>query len=661
MCKITAPDDEPQRGTVIQTDDSGRIATMPVGTPDRPVSRIISRDEYDRLNTPQGRSAGEARAEMGFGREQDLARQAMQIDPRDITADRQTGMPSAASVQQILRGREESQRGLPTLRMGQDDITAMAMSQPSMPMTPTPKPFRPTDSDIKGTDYTTRRNRLFEGSIPTPRPSMEERFSPTVSQLGDYGETFEPNLSPIVRPFAKQYKRDQEDEQGGLPTLRTGEDDITAMAMKAVENMEASQEENVNRNVGGFFDKFGLSTRFRRPDMPKFTGNSDTEEKTYQELANEIAKFNNPDMFGGSSFPQDQGNRSQPNNKNLFNAFKNFFRARYNRMGFGEELGEKQRPFLNQDSTQFANGGIVGLRRGGNGFTSNLKTRDDDEVIETIESMNQNPFMGGGSAIGSDAPQAGQQSISIGEKAQQDKEQQRQERMKDLQTGFESAFNVNVPNDPFKAMQSRINDPMYQDFLKSQDSPAAKYVNMFGKKVLGYDDPFEMYKATQAQLERNKIADAMRNKDRDRAMAESDMQKPFDPCPEGFTYDSEEQKCVPVEDEVEAELGQEFVRNPEAFTGDPNMYGRVGGEYNFFTEVPGLIKAANGIPRGPTGEIRGQGGPKDDLVGPFMLSDQEYVLPKEMIMAAGGGNYDTGIKQLETMRKNSLNKYGDYV
>ena len=44
-----------------------------------------------------------------------------------------------------------------------------------------------------------------------------------------------------------------------------------------------------------------------------------------------------------------------------------------------------------------------------------------------------------------------------------------------------------------------------------------------------------------------------------------------------------------------------------------------------------------------------------------MLSDQEYVLPKEMIMAAGGGNYDTGIKQLETMRKNSLNKYGDYV
>ena len=271
MCKITAPDDEPQRGTVIQTDDSGRIATMPT---DDGRSRIISRDEYDRLNTPQGRSAGEARAEMGFGREQDLARQAMQIDPRDIAADRQTGMPSTASVQQILRGREEAKRGLPTLRMGQDDITAMAMSQPRVPSVPISKPniFRNIDpndprfdEDVEGVNV----------PMPTPKPNMEERFPPTVSRLGDYGETFEPDLSPIVRPFAKQYQRDQEDKQGGLPTMRIKEDDITAMAMKAVEDMEASQKENVNRNVGGFFDKFGLSTRFRRPDMPEFTGGFD--------------------------------------------------------------------------------------------------------------------------------------------------------------------------------------------------------------------------------------------------------------------------------------------------------------------------------------------------------------------------------------------------
>ena len=205
----------------------------------------------------------------------------------------------------------------------------------------------------------------------------------------------------------------------------------------------------------------------------------------------------------------------------------------------------------------------------------------------------------------------------------------------------------------------RIADPMYQDYLKSQDSMFAGAVNKLGK-IMGYDDPFELFKATQETVKRNKGLEADRNRDKDRAMQSQSTQQPFDPCPAGYKYDPAKRKCEPIEKE-ETELGQKFVRNPVAFAGDPNMYGRTGGEYNFFTEVPGLIKAANGIPRGPTGEIRGQGGPKDDLVGPFMLSDQEYVLPKEMIMAAGGGNYDTGIKQLETMRKNSLNKYGDYV
>lgn len=234
------------------------------------------------------------------------------------------------------------------------------------------------------------------------------------------------------------------------------------------------------------------------------------------------------------------------------------------------------------------------------------------------------------------------------------------ERGRDLQKGFEAAYGVDVPNDPYKAMQARINDPQYQDFLKAQDSIFAGAANRLGK-FMGYDDPFELYKATQAQKERSKVADAMRRRDQDRAM-QSQAKQPFDPCPPGYKYDPAQRQCVPVaKEEAETEMGQKFVRNPVAFTGDPNMYGRTGGEYQFFTEVPGLIKAANGIPRGPTGEIRGVGGPKDDLVGPFMLSDQEYVLPKEMVMAAGGGNYDTGIKKLENMRKDSLNKYGDYV
>ena len=90
-------------------------------------------------------------------------------------------------------------------------------------------------------------------------------------------------------------------------------------------------------------------------------------------------------------------------------------------------------------------------------------------------------------------------------------------------------------------------------------------------------------------------------------------------------------------------------------TGDVplEMYGRLGGEYKWF--------AANGgstnIPRGNVGEVTGQGGPKDDLVGPFMLSNKEYVLPNEQIIMYGGGNYETGVKRLERDRLKSLGNF----
>ena len=636
MCKITAPEPEPQRGFKFSSQDAkGSIDTSPEG-------RILSSIESEAYRSRDQRRPSADLASFNVGSpppDIDMRQVEPKSPPRDMRMEgfsvtpragiKEFGPPSKRVIDSIRDRFDNTNlfRDMDIQRARVDksiNVIPNINEDPSPIQVPVQKPDR--RSGIKTLDF-------------TDRPKYK-RFEPTLSGVPEFDQ-------------------DNEGDDPNDIRQKFGEDDITAMAMKAVEDMEASQKQNVNRNVGGFFDRFGLSTRFRRPDMPEFTGNFDTEEKTYQELANEIAKFNNPDIFGGSSFPQGQGNRSQPNKKNLFNAFKNFFRARYNRMGFGEELGQTQRPFLNQNATQFANGGIVGLRNGGfnirefeeervkrqptagNTFTTNLTTRDDKPVKFTGDQFDTS-------------------NVDEIRAIEQAKEQQRQERMRDLQTGFESAFNVNVPNDPFKAMQERINDSQYQDFLKSQDSMFAGAVNRLGK-FMGYDDPFELYKATQAQLERNKVADAMRRKDQDRAMT-SQAQKPFDPCPPGYKYDPVEMKCVPEQEEEEdAVLGQEFVRNPEAFTGDPNMYGRVGGEYQFFTEVPGLIKAANGIPRGPTGEIRGAGGPKDDLVGPFMLSDQEYVLPKEMVMAAGGGNYDTGIKKLENMRKDSLNKYGDYV
>jgi len=82
------------------------------------------------------------------------------------------------------------------------------------------------------------------------------------------------------------------------------------------------------------------------------------------------------------------------------------------------------------------------------------------------------------------------------------------------------------------------------------------------------------------------------------------------------------------------------------------MYGRVGGEYKYF-----MNQGGGTAPRGGTGEVTGAGGPKDDLVGPFMLSNKEYVLPNEQIKMYGGGNYETGVKRLEQDRLKSLSNF----
>jgi hypothetical protein len=137
---------------------------------------------------------------------------------------------------------------------------------------------------------------------------------------------------------------------------------------------------------------------------------------------------------------------------------------------------------------------------------------------------------------------------------------------------------------------------------------------------------------------------------------------PLDPCPEGFKYNEETESCEKIEEETtEPTIGSSFVRNTEPM---PNLstYGQDGsGEYNFFTEMPGIIKAKDGLPRHPQGEVRGPGGPKDDLVGPIMLSSQEYVEPYERVLDEGNGNYERGIKVLEQKRMSALRKYRDRV
>jgi len=136
---------------------------------------------------------------------------------------------------------------------------------------------------------------------------------------------------------------------------------------------------------------------------------------------------------------------------------------------------------------------------------------------------------------------------------------------------------------------------------------------------------------------------------------------PLDPCPEGFKFNEETQSCEKVETTDEEQiLGTNYVRALSPMP-DLSTYGIEGGEYKFFSEMPGIIKAKDGLPRQPHGEVKGPGGPKDDLVGPILLSAQEYVEPYERVLDEGNGDYERGIRVLEKKRMAALRKYRDRV
>ena len=65
--------------------------------------------------------------------------------------------------------------------------------------------------------------------------------------------------------------------------------------------------------------------------------------------------------------------------------------------------------------------------------------------------------------------------------------------------------------------------------------------------------------------------------------------------------------------------------------------------------------AQNYMPNG--GDIRGPGGPKDDLI-PVMASNGEYMLSKAAVDQAGGGNHARGIANLEQFNDRGNRRYG---
>tara|TARA_R100000908_G_scaffold31554_1_gene14239 strand:- start:1382 stop:2386 length:1005 start_codon:yes stop_codon:yes gene_type:complete len=65
--------------------------------------------------------------------------------------------------------------------------------------------------------------------------------------------------------------------------------------------------------------------------------------------------------------------------------------------------------------------------------------------------------------------------------------------------------------------------------------------------------------------------------------------------------------------------------------------------------------AQNYMPNG--GDIRGPGGPKDDLI-PVMASNGEFMLSKAAVDQAGGGNHSKGIAKLEQFNNLGNRRYG---
>ena len=193
-----------------------------------------------------------------------------------------------------------------------------------------------------------------------------------------------------------------------------------------------------------------------------------------------------------------------------------------------------QPPMMPQQPMMMNMGGVVDvfepqyMSNGGNVFTSNIKVKEGDtiggrELKELKDERDRLMELDYGSPV-SAFDRVLQGNIGYDEGALDEKltlaaqNLNLKSRGQNLQEGFESAYGVDVANDPFKAMQARIDDKMYPDFLKSQESMFAPFVNKLGS-FMGYDDPFDLYKATQATDAAYFEGQKDRKRDQDRAAA----------------------------------------------------------------------------------------------------------------------------------------------
>ena len=81
----------------------------------------------------------------------------------------------------------------------------------------------------------------------------------------------------------------------------------------------------------------------------------------------------------------------------------------------------------------------------------------------------------------------------------------------------------------------------------------------------------------------------------------------------------------------------------------------IGGSKVTFANKGTALKRPMFMPNG--GQMRGPGGPKDDLI-PVMASNGEYMLSKAAVDAAGGGSHAQGLARLDAFNKMGNQRYG---
>ena len=452
-----------QGGFVIQTDDSGKIATRPVYDAEkgRMVSQILSRGMVDEMK----QAAQKPMVTVETPTIVESEPESKLISVKDIIQEDESarGVPYYPNID-----RQDVQIALPKSRPISLPVSKpmiqLPVSRPKIPDVPVSRPASVDPFDdarrLIALADTDKLNR-FGGGVE--RQALRDKPIEAIydEATGDYTfkEIDEPKLT--IADLLKEY----DDEE-----LRDAAEYLVTQPRTLVKKRDIEEDQGII--------------------IPSaFAGDIESEVEKKE---------------------KDQG-------ISLLAKIINLLRPRYTTesAGFEEIGGEEEFPPSDViRSSRFNDGGIVqGFGKGGaisgarrkSDFSTNISgnvsgglPRDLQDTVNRIKSeqmkdaRDDDTFDAMGGFDGGEGQLSGSPLISRGQ---------------NLQQGFESAYGVDVANDPFKAMQTRIDDKMYPNFLKSQESMFAPFVNKLGS-FMGYDDPFDLYKATQenvAEQERDQI------------------------------------------------------------------------------------------------------------------------------------------------------------